>query len=169
MRMQTCAWDDSLDEAACRSARPLLCLPPTPAFVLVLQINLQYAYAERLGDDRGVTYGFCGFTTGTGDGLMVSYSTTKGHTAHPIMPASSVDIHPWARRWCKNTPSASPTTRWPDTCLRCEQWLGRETGSPALMGLTLRFASLARIKVGVRAAPVRTCGTGPGACSVVYL
>ena len=36
-----------------------------------LQTNLQYAYAERLGDGRGVTYGFCGFTTGTSDGLEV--------------------------------------------------------------------------------------------------
>jgi chitosanase len=58
----------------------------------VLQINLQYAYAERLGDDRGVTYGFCGFTTGTGDGLMVSQSWWLAACLHSSC-ASFVQSH----------------------------------------------------------------------------
>ena len=31
--------------------------------------QLQYAYCEALGDGRGYTFGYCGFTTATGDGL----------------------------------------------------------------------------------------------------
>jgi chitosanase len=33
--------------------------------------ELQYDYIEALGDGRGYTFGYCGFTTGTGDGLQV--------------------------------------------------------------------------------------------------
>lgn len=42
-------------------------LPPTPT----MQTDLQYGYSTRLGDNRGITFGFCGFTTGTDDGLTV--------------------------------------------------------------------------------------------------
>jgi chitosanase len=33
--------------------------------------ELQYNYCEALGDGRGYTFGYCGFTTGTGDGYEV--------------------------------------------------------------------------------------------------
>lgn len=34
-------------------------------------VNLQYGYCSNLHDGRGYTFGYCGFTTGTGDGLIV--------------------------------------------------------------------------------------------------
>ncbi|KAI7840223.1 hypothetical protein COHA_006005 [Chlorella ohadii] len=51
---------------------------------------LQYGYAERLGDGRGITYGFCGFTTGTGDGVMVVEEYTRlqpNNTLARFLPA----------------------------------------------------------------------------------
>ncbi|KAI3435766.1 hypothetical protein D9Q98_001824 [Chlorella vulgaris] len=47
-------------------------------------INLQYGYAGRLKDGRGVTYGFCGFTTGTGDGLMTVQEYTRLKPNNPL-------------------------------------------------------------------------------------
>jgi chitosanase len=40
-------------------------------------VNPQYGYAEYLGDGRGITFGRCGFTTGTGDGLIVVREFTR--------------------------------------------------------------------------------------------
>jgi chitosanase len=37
----------------------------------------QYGYAENLGDGRGITFGRCGFCTGTGDGLLVVEEYTR--------------------------------------------------------------------------------------------
>ncbi len=42
--------------------------------------TLQYGYAERLGDGRGITAGRAGFTTGTGDAYLV---VARYASAHP--------------------------------------------------------------------------------------
>jgi chitosanase len=34
-------------------------------------LDLQYGFCQNIHDGRGYTFGFCGFTTGTGDGLLV--------------------------------------------------------------------------------------------------
>jgi chitosanase len=44
----------------------------------------QYGYAEYLGDDRGITFGRCGFTTGTGDGLVVVREYTRKKPSNPL-------------------------------------------------------------------------------------
>ncbi|KAL4429608.1 hypothetical protein ABPG77_008657 [Micractinium sp. CCAP 211/92] len=46
--------------------------------------TLRYGYAERLGDGRGITYGFAGFTTGTDDGLMVVEEYTRLKPNNPL-------------------------------------------------------------------------------------
>lgn len=61
-------------------------------YPLLVQTTLQYGYAERLGDNRGITYGFCGFTTGTGDGLMVRWPTPL-----PLLQLSAGAAKPRAR------------------------------------------------------------------------
>ena len=35
------------------------------------QLEVDYSYAEDIDDGRGITFGRCGFCTGTGDGLVV--------------------------------------------------------------------------------------------------
>ena len=47
-------------------------------------IKIQYAYAENLGDGRGITCGRAGFCTGTGD----AYQVVKGYAK--IQPANSL-------------------------------------------------------------------------------
>ncbi|KAL4458377.1 hypothetical protein ABPG75_013242 [Micractinium tetrahymenae] len=46
--------------------------------------TLEYGYAERLGDDRGITFGFAGFTTGMDDGLMVVEEYTRLKPDNPL-------------------------------------------------------------------------------------
>lgn len=40
-------------------------------------VSPQYSYAENIKDGRGITFGRCGFCTGTGDGLIVVAEYTK--------------------------------------------------------------------------------------------
>lgn len=130
---------------------PSLHTSSSPFFILFhgfLQINLQYAYADRLGDDRGVTYGFCGFTTGTSDGLQVGRGPAGGNAACCRSPVGGTccmaryhgrlchasryphTIKPVNRRWWRSTPSSSPATHWQSTCRPCERWKAKATSSP---------------------------------------
>ena len=43
--------------------------------------KLQYSYIENLNDGRGYTFGFCGFTTATGDGVLVIEELAKTEQA----------------------------------------------------------------------------------------
>ena len=66
----------------------------------VLQTSLQYSYAQRLYDGRGITFGFCGFTTGTDDGLMVRCWAAAGPP------------HAWGRpRWLVAYCPPKPSTQ----------------------------------------------------------
>jgi chitosanase len=47
-------------------------------------VNPDYGYAEYLGDGRGITFGRCGFTTGTGDGLVVVREFTRRKPDNPL-------------------------------------------------------------------------------------
>ena len=47
-------------------------------------LALQYGYAEQLGDGRGITAGRAGFTSGTGDMLLVVQAYTDQVATHPL-------------------------------------------------------------------------------------
>ena len=47
-------------------------------------IEIQYAYAEDLGDGRGITAGRAGFTTATGDALLVVQRYTQRKASNPL-------------------------------------------------------------------------------------
>lgn len=47
-------------------------------------VTPQYDYVEYLGDGRGFTFGRCGFTTGTGDGLVVIREYTRRKARNPL-------------------------------------------------------------------------------------
>lgn len=47
-------------------------------------IEIQYAYAEELGDGRGITAGRAGFTTATGDVLLVVQRYTERKADNPL-------------------------------------------------------------------------------------
>ncbi len=56
---------------------------------------LQFGYAENIGDGRGFTFGFVGFTSGTCDGSMIleEYERIKGpnNLSQYIAPMKSID------------------------------------------------------------------------------
>jgi len=47
-------------------------------------IEIQYGYAEALGDGRGITFGRAGFTTATGDGLELIKRCTAAAPGNPL-------------------------------------------------------------------------------------
>jgi chitosanase len=47
-------------------------------------VTPQYGYVEYLGDGRGFTFGRCGFTTGTGDGLVIVREYTRRKASNPL-------------------------------------------------------------------------------------
>jgi len=47
-------------------------------------VTPQYSYVENLGDGRGFTFGRCGFTTGTGDGLVVIREYKRRKAKNPL-------------------------------------------------------------------------------------
>ncbi len=49
------------------------------------QLEVDYSYAEDIGDGRGITFGRCGFCTGTGDGLVVIAEYVKRKPAGNVL------------------------------------------------------------------------------------
>ena len=47
-------------------------------------VEPQYGYAENINDGRGITFGRCGFCTGTGDGLIIVTEYTKRKPNNPL-------------------------------------------------------------------------------------
>jgi chitosanase len=50
------------------------------------QINKAYGYAENIGDGRGVTFGWVGFTTADGDAIGIFNEFESRHPNNPLSP-----------------------------------------------------------------------------------
>jgi YVTN family beta-propeller protein len=93
-------------------------------------ITPQWNYAENIGDDRGITFGFIGFTTGTYDGnILIKYYTTlnaSNSLASYIPALDAIDAGPHTYNDGDSNPSTTGLTGFIEAVQNCNDPLFRQ-------------------------------------------